>query len=152
MPVNKLQVIRGSEGRCRARSVSDSAGRAAGPAHGAATPIITVRGEVQVLSPSRCDGWSAPPAATESHWPRDGGSGWHSRPLIIKLLKLKDQYLSYASKNRSQEFQSRESPFTGRPQPFKGWGAAIKVAHVTGNVAVNDCAGHDSVMLAGSYM
>ena len=51
-----------------------------------------------------------------------------------------------------KNFNLMRSQFTGQPQPFKGWGAVINVAHVTENVVVNDCSGHDSVMLAGSSM
>ena len=41
-----------------------------------------------------------------------------------------------------------ELAVTGRAATFKGWGATINVAHVTGKC----CAGHDSVMRPGSSM
>ena len=51
-----------------------------------------------------------------------------------------------------KNFNIVRGPVTGLPQPFIGWGATINVAHVTGNVVVNDCANHNSVMLARSSM
>ena len=51
-----------------------------------------------------------------------------------------------------KNFNIVRGPVTGLPQPFKNWGATTNVAHVTGNVVVNDCANHDSVMLARRSM
>ena len=49
------------------------------------------------------------------------------------LLELKDQCLIYASKVCHKNFNLSlvRGLFTGQPQPFKGWGATINVAHAT---------------------